>query len=97
MVGARAKSAKKLVLRLYVAGNAPNSLRAIENLRAICAAHFASEHELEIVDMLEHPLRALADGILVTPTLLKVSSSPMKRVIGNLSDTEQVLLALASL
>ena len=83
-----------LVLRLYVAGNAPNSLSAIANAKAICEAHFAARHELEIVDMLKHPRRALADGIIVTPTLLKLLPLPVRRVIGNLSDTNQVLLAL---
>jgi circadian clock protein KaiB len=85
-----------LQLRLYVAGNAPNSLSAIVNVKAICDEHFASGHELEIVDLLEHPQRALADGIIVTPTLLKLSPLPVQRVIGNLSDTNQVLLALAT-
>ena len=84
-----------LVLRLYVAGNAPNSLRAIANAKAICNEHFASGHELEIVDLLEHPKRALADGIIVTPTLLKLRPLPVQRVIGNLSDTSQLLLTLA--
>ncbi len=81
-------------LRLYVAGNAPNSLRAIENATAICEEHFAAEHELEIVDLLVHPQRALADGIIVTPTLVKLLPLPVQRVIGNLSDTQQVLLTL---
>jgi circadian clock protein KaiB len=84
-----------LLLRLYVAGDAPNSLRAIANVRAICAEHFASGHELEIVDLLEHPRRALADGVVVTPTLIKLFPLPSQRVIGNLSDTNQVLLALS--
>lgn len=84
-----------LQLRLYVAGNAPNSLRAIANAKAVCGAHFAARHELEIVDLLEHPGRALTDGILVTPTLLKLSPPPVQRVIGNLSDTQQLLLTLA--
>jgi circadian clock protein KaiB len=84
-----------LLLRLYVAGNAPNSLRAIANARAICDEHFASGHELEIVDLLEHPLQALADGIIVTPTLLRMSPLPVQRMVGNLNDRDQVLLALA--
>jgi circadian clock protein KaiB len=84
----------KLQLRLYVAGNAPNSVRAIANARAICEEHFNGSHDLEIVDLLDHPVRGLADGIVVTPTLLKVSPLPVQRVIGNLSDTSQVLLAL---
>jgi circadian clock protein KaiB len=85
-----------LVLRLYVAGHAPNSLRAIANARTICDEHFASRHELEVVDLLQHPRRALADGIIVTPTLLKLSPLPVQRVIGDLSDTDQVLLMLAN-
>ena len=83
-----------LQLRLYVAGNAPNSVRAMAHIRAICDEHFASEHELEIVDLLKYPHRALADRIIVTPTLLKLVPLPVQRVIGSLSDTNQVLLAL---
>jgi circadian clock protein KaiB len=84
-----------LVLRLYVAGSAPNSLRAIANARAICDAHFATGYELEIVDMLDHPQRALTDGIVVTPTLIKLLPFPVERVVGDLSDANQVLLTLA--
>jgi circadian clock protein KaiB len=83
-----------LMLRLYVAGHAPNSERAIANARAICDEHFANGHHLEIVDLLEHPRRALDDGIIVTPTLLRISPLPVQRVIGNLSDTAQVLETL---
>jgi circadian clock protein KaiB len=83
-----------LVLRLYVAGNAPNSLLAIANVKAICEAHFAVRHKLEIVDLLKYPLRALADAIVVTPTLMKLHPLPPQRLIGSLSDTSQVLLAL---
>ena len=82
-----------LRLRLYIAGNAPNSVRAISNLRAICGTHFEGKHELEIVDMLSFPRRAFDDGIIVTPTLLKLSKPP-GRLIGDLSDTKQVLIAL---
>ena len=85
-----------LRLRLYVAGNAPNSIRAIANVKAICENHFASAHQLEIIDMIEYPRQALADGIIVTPTLLKLLPLPVQRVIGNLSDTNQVLLTLAN-
>jgi circadian clock protein KaiB len=85
-----------LRLRLYIAGTAPNSVRAIANCRAICDEHFAAGHEIEIVDLLEHPQRALADGVIVTPTLLKLLPLPVARVIGSLSDTNQVLLALSS-
>lgn len=86
---------KRLRLRLYVAGHAPNSVQAIANLRAICDEHFASGHELEIVDLLDQPQRALADSIIVTPTLLKLSPLPKQRVIGSLDDASQVLQALS--
>jgi circadian clock protein KaiB len=95
MAKVRARNGGPL-LRLYIAGNAPNSLRAIANAKAICDEHFASGHDLEIVDLLKHPRRALADGIVVTPTLLKLLPLPVQKVIGNLSDTNQVLIALAA-
>jgi circadian clock protein KaiB len=85
-----------LLLRLYVAGNAPNSLRAVANATALCEEYLTSRYELEVVDLLKHPQRALADGIIVTPTLLRLRPLPIQRVIGNLSDTNQVLLTLAA-
>ena len=90
------KGAKKgsVRLRLYVAGNAPNSVRAIANARAICAEHYEGVCVLEIVDLMVHPLRALADAIIVTPTLMRLRPLPVRRVIGSLNDSEEVLLAL---
>lgn len=85
-----------LMLRLYVAGNAPNSLLALANIRAVCGEHFDAAHELEIVDLLEEPRRALEDGVIVTPTLLKLSPPPARRLVGNLRDRAQVLMALAA-
>lgn len=85
---------ERLQLRLYVAGNAPNSLRAIANCQAICEEHFAGAFDLEIVDSFVDPERALADGVIVTPTLLKLTPEPSQRLIGNLSDTMQVLQSL---
>jgi circadian clock protein KaiB len=83
-----------VTLRLYVAGNAPNSLQAIANLEAICAQYLKNGCKLEIVDVLENPLRAMAEGVLVTPSLTKLSPRPGAQVVGNLSDKLQVLLAL---
>ena len=83
-----------VVMCLYVAGKAPNSVRAIANLEAICRRHLKGGYKLEIVDVCEHPRRALADGVLVTPSLTKVSPTPTANVIGNLSDTSSVLAAL---
>jgi len=91
--GARPTPAR-LKLRLYVAGDAPNSIQAIANAKAICKEHFA-EGQFEIVDLLEHPHRGIADGIIVTPTLIRLFPLPVQRVIGNLSDTGKVLLALS--
>jgi circadian clock protein KaiB len=85
-----------LLLRLYVAGTAPNSLRAAENLRVLCDSHFSGRYRLEIVDVLKEPLRALNDDILVTPTLVKLGPRPTARVIGDLSDERRVLSALGS-
>ncbi len=87
-------SSRPQKLRLYVAGHAPNSILAIANLKLICETHLPTDHELEIVDLLEDPRRALADGIVVTPTLLRLHPLPVRKVIGNLSDASQVLLAL---
>ena len=83
-----------VVMRLYIANNAPNSLRAVANLEAICKEHLKDGFKLEIIDVLETPLRALADGILVTPSLTKMSPSPVARIVGNLSDKSSVLRAL---
>ena len=83
-----------VVLRLYVAGGAPNSLLAIANLEAICAEHLKDGHKLEVVDVLENPRRAMAEGVLVTPSLTKLSPQPAAQVVGNLSDRRRVLLAL---
>jgi circadian clock protein KaiB len=85
---------QKTYLHLYVANDSPNSLRAIANLEAICKAYFqAGTYQITIIDILKDPLRALDDGILVTPTLIRLAA-PSRRVIGDLSDHEQVLYTL---
>lgn len=83
-----------VVLRLYISANAPNSVRAIANLEAICQQYLKDGYKLEVVDVFEQPVRALADGVLVTPSLAKVSPLPVANVVGNLSDKSNVLLAL---
>ena len=83
-----------VVLRLYIAGGAPNSLQAIANLEAICQEYLQDIHKLEVVDVLQHPRRAMAEGVLVTPSLAKLSPLPAANVIGNLNDRVKVLLAL---
>ena len=80
--------------RLYVAGSAPNSVRALANLYALCRKHFPDSHRIEVIDVLKEPMRALDDVILVTPTLVKVSPDPEQQIIGNLSEEQEVLCAL---
>jgi circadian clock protein KaiB len=82
------------VFRLFLAGGAPNSVRALANLYAICHKHFPDSHRIEVIDVLQEPLRALGATILVTPTLVKLSPMPEIQIIGNLSDEEEVLRAL---
>lgn len=87
-------AASAVVMCLYVAEGAPNSLKAVANLAAICKDLPPQSFELEVVDVLTDPMRALADGILVTPSLNKVSPAPPARLVGNLSDRVTVLRAL---
>ncbi len=80
--------------RLYIAGDAPNSAQARANLAEICRRHLPDRHEIEIVDVFREPKRALAEGILMTPTLIKLAPPPLRRIIGTLSQTQPVLEAL---
>ncbi len=81
-------------LRLYVAGQTPKSLAAIANLKAICEAHLAGLYTIEVIDLLLSPQLAAGDQILAVPTLVRRLPPPIKRIIGNLSDTERVLVGL---
>lgn len=82
------------MLRLYVTGNSPKSLQARTNLEAICREPFARDWQVEIIDVLDDPLRLLADAIAVTPALVKVAPPPEVRMLGDLSDRARVVLAL---
>lgn len=79
---------------LYIAGNAQNSAQAISNLHAICRAHLPDRHAIEIVDVFKEPKRVLADGIFMTPTLIKFAPSPVCRIVGSLSQIQTVVEAL---
>lgn len=81
--------------RLYVAGDALNSAQALANLGALCRVHLVGRHEIEVVDVFREPKRALADGIFMTPTLVKLAPSPVRMIVGTLSQTQTVLQALA--
>lgn len=80
--------------RLYVAGGALNSDQAVANLALLCRSHLAGRHEIEIVDVFRDPKRALADGVFLTPTLIKVAPLPLRRIVGTLSQESTVLLTL---
>ena len=80
--------------RLFVVGGTQNTAQAVANLNAICRAHLPDRHDVEVVDVLREPKRALADGILMTPTLVRLAPSPVERIIGTLSQTQTVLRAL---
>jgi circadian clock protein KaiB len=82
------------VFRLYVAGDAANSAAAIDNLQALCRQHLPKQHKIEIVDVFLQPKRALADGVLLTPTLIKLSPEPVRKIVGTLSDMVPILHAL---
>jgi len=88
------ESASIMNMVLYIAKGGPNSVVALANLDAICKEYLQENFRLEIVDVLEYPQRALADGIVVTPSLAKVSPNPSARIAGNLSDRGSVLRAL---
>jgi len=80
--------------RLYVAGDALNSVQAVANLAALCRTHLPDRHEIEIVDVFREAKRALADGIFMTPTLVKLAPAPARKIVGTLSQTQTVLQAL---
>ncbi|MBR8826838.1 MAG: circadian clock KaiB family protein [Gomphosphaeria aponina SAG 52.96 = DSM 107014] len=84
----------KYLLRLYVTGNSTKSQRAIANLFRICHEELSEEYRIEIVDVLEEPERAEKEKVLVTPTLIKQLPPPLQRIIGDLSNTDKVLLGL---
>jgi circadian clock protein KaiB len=85
---------KKYVLRLYITGMTPRADRAVANLQRICDDELDGKYKLIVVDVLEQPQLAEDEKILATPTLIKVLPAPLRRIIGDMSDTEKVLLGL---
>ena len=88
------ETGRALRLRLYVAGAAPNSALARANLEALLARYELAGCDLEIIDCIQEPRRALAEGVLVTPTLIKAAPGPVQTIVGALSDTRRVVAAL---
>lgn len=79
---------------LYIAGDTHNSAQAIANLGALCRSHLPGRHKIDVVDVFREPLRALAEGIFMTPTLVKLAPFPVRKIVGTLSQTQTVLQAL---
>lgn len=85
---------KHYVLRLYVAGTTPQSVRAISNIKKICEENLSGRYELEVVDLYQQPQLAQGEQIIAAPTLIKKLPLPVRRIIGDMSNTEHVLAAL---
>jgi circadian clock protein KaiB len=92
---ARTRRPKKgYELRLYVAGQTPRSIAAFANLKKICEEHLAGEYHIEVIDLLKEPQLASGDQIVAIPTLVRKLPAPIRKIIGDLSDTERVLVGL---
>lgn len=81
-------------LRLYVAGNTPKSMQALANLKRLCEEHLKGQYSIEVIDLLENPQLAAGDQILAIPTLVRKLPPPLRKIIGDLSNTERVLVGL---
>lgn len=81
-------------LRLYIAGQSPKSLQALANLRSLCEEHLAGRYEIEVIDLVENPSLAQSDDIVAIPTLVRRLPEPLRKIIGDLSNTERVLVSL---
>ncbi len=88
------QSGEHYVLRLYITGMTPNSKRAVENIKKICKEHLEGRYELEIIDIYQQPGLAASEQIIAAPTLVKIFPAPLKKIIGDLSNTEKVLQSL---
>jgi circadian clock protein KaiB len=90
----KAAGNEKWQLRLYVAGQTPKSIRAFGNLKTLCEEHIAGQYTIEVVDLLKNPTLARGDQILAIPTLVRKLPEPIRKIIGDLSNTERVLVGL---
>ena len=85
---------RKYVLKLYVTGMTPNSVRAIDNIGKICEEHLEGNYELQVIDIYQHPTLASGEQIIAAPTLIKKLPLPLRKFIGDMSNTEKILLGL---
>jgi circadian clock protein KaiB len=85
---------RRFLLRLYVTGTTPRSALAIENIKSICEEHLKGRYDLEVIDVYQRPTLAADEQIIATPTLIKVLPAPLRRLIGDLTNEERVLMGL---
>jgi circadian clock protein KaiB len=93
-VKAHKKAAPRYILRLYITGQTPRSLQSVENLRTLCDKYLPGQFELEVVDIYQQPAMAAAGQIIAAPTLIKSMPLPLRRLVGDFSDQERVILGL---
>ena len=89
-----ATAGEKWNLRLYTAGQSPKSLAALDNLKRVCEQHLAGRYSIEVIDLLKNPRLAKDDQIVAIPTLVRKLPEPLRRIVGDLSDTERALVGL---
>jgi len=89
-----ATSRERYVLRLYVTGSTPRSSRAIQSIRALCETHLSGRYDLEVIDIHQQPVLARGEQIIAAPTLIKKLPAPLRKMVGDLSDTDRVLMGL---
>jgi circadian clock protein KaiB len=92
--GARAAASKRYILRLYVAGQTPKSVDAITNIKKICEENLKGRYALNVIDLYQQPQLAQGEQIIAVPTLIKKLPPPLRRIIGDMSNTERVLVGL---
>ena len=90
----RTKEKPKYLLRLYVTGQTPRSLKSVENLQRLCEKHLPGRFHLEVIDIYQQPALAAEGQIIAAPTLIKATPLPLRRLVGDFSDTERVVLGL---
>ena len=90
----RTKEKPKYLLRLYVTGQTPRSLKSVENLQHLCEKHLPGRFSLEVIDIYQQPALAAEGQIIAAPTLIKATPLPLRRLVGDFSDTERVVLGL---
>jgi circadian clock protein KaiB len=88
------RASTRYVLRLYVTGSTPRSTKAIQNIRALCEEHLRGRYDLEVIDIYQQPVLARGEQIIAAPTLIKRLPEPLRKVVGDLSNTDRVLMGL---